>query len=68
MTPKEIADKINNIALEVAECRDLDARDRNAAIGQLRTVAAFVRGVEGLPGFKQAPFEPTTANSAAPKL
>lgn len=64
MTPKDIADRINNVALEVAECCALDARDRNAAIGQLRNVAAFVRGAEGLPGFKQAPFEPTTPRPA----
>lgn len=67
MIPKEIADKINNIALEVAECRELDARDRNAAIGQLRNTAAFVRGAEGLPGFKQAAFAPTTPNGSRPE-
>ena len=67
MSPKEIADKINNVALEVAECRELDARDRNTAIGQLRNVAAFVRGVESLPGFKQAAFAPTTPNGPRPE-
>lgn len=67
MTPKEIADKINNVALEVAECQDLDARDRNTAIGQLRNVAAFVRGAEGLPGFKQAAFAPTTPGGFTPR-
>ena len=68
MTPEKIADRINNVALEIAECTALDARDRNAAIGQLRTTAAFIRGVEGLPGFKQAQFAPTTPSGPVSKI
>lgn len=59
--PSEIADSIATIAAQIADCAALDARDRNTAIGQLRNVAAFVRGAAGLPGFRQAAFAPTTS-------
>jgi hypothetical protein len=59
--PSEIADTIAEIAKQIADCAVLDPRDRNTAIGQLRNVAAFLRGAEGLPGFRQAAFAPTTA-------
>jgi len=64
--PAEIAVSIAEIAKQIVHCAALDPRDRNAAIGQLRTVAAFVRGAEGLPGFRQAPFAPTTPGGARP--
>jgi hypothetical protein len=65
ISPSEIADSIAELAKQVANCVALDARDRNTAIGQLRNVAAFLRGAEGLPGFRQAAFAPTT--SGGPK-
>lgn len=67
MKPKELADQIALIAAQVADCAELDARDRNTAIGQLRNVAAFVRGAEGLSGFKQAAFAPTTPGGFTPR-
>jgi hypothetical protein len=68
MTPNDIAMQIAAIASHVADCPALDARDRNAAIGQLRAVAAFVRGAEGFPGFKQAAFASTTPGGAKPNV
>ncbi len=67
MTPSQIADDIAEIASVVAGCAGLEPRDRNAAIGQLRTVAAFVRGAAGLKGFRQAAFAPTTTASPKPE-
>ncbi len=60
--------RIAETATLVADCPDLDARDRNAAIGQLRAVACMLRGAPGLPGFKQAPFAQTTPTSPKPTL
>jgi hypothetical protein len=68
MTAQEIAERIAAIAADIATCETLDSRDRNAAIGQLRQVAGFVRGAEGLPGFKQAAFAPTTPGGARTTL
>lgn len=45
----------------------LDARDRNAAIGKLREVAAFVVGAPRVPPYKQAPFAPTTPGGSRPE-
>lgn len=58
--PSEIADSIAELAKQLVHCTALDARDRNTAIGQLRNVAAFLRGAEGLPGYPQAAFARTT--------
>lgn len=57
---EDIVAKIGEVAALVADCSDLEPRDRNAAIGQLRATAAMVRGCPGLPGYRQAPFAPTT--------
>ncbi len=45
----------------------LDARDRNAAIGKLRELSAFVAGARSVPPYKQAPFAPTTAGGPRPE-
>jgi hypothetical protein len=68
MGPQEIAEKIAVLAAELAECSQLDARDRNTAIGMLRNAACFVRGAECFPGFKQAAFAPTTARGPKPQV
>lgn len=64
--PSEIADSIAELAKQIADCAALDARDRNTAIGMLRNCAAFLRGAEGLPGFRQAAFAPTTPGGLRP--
>ena len=66
MTAHEIADQIAAIAAAIADVPDLDSRDKNAAIGQLRQTAGFLRGAVGFPGFKQAAFTPTTPGGAQP--
>ena len=66
MTAHEIAVQIATLAAVVADASDLDSRDKNAAIGQLRATACFLRGAVGLPGFKQAAFAPTTPGGAQP--
>jgi len=66
MNAHEIAAQIATLAAALADAPDLDGRDKNAAIGQLRQVAGFVRGAVGLPGFKQAAFAPTTPGGAQP--
>ena len=55
-----IASDIAQIAARVATCTDLDARDRNTAIGMLRNCAALIRGAVGMPGFAQAAYAKTT--------
>jgi hypothetical protein len=55
-----IAEAISSAAALVADFDQLDARDRSAAIGLLRQALCLVRGGVGLPGFRQAPFAPTT--------
>lgn len=64
VTPLDIASAIGDVAAKLVDCVELDARDRNTAIGNLRNVAAFVIGAEGLNGYKQAPFAPTTKPAA----
>lgn len=58
-TTQEIASEIATLAAKVADCKGLDNRDRNTAIGMLRNAAAFIRGAEGMPGFAQAAYAPT---------
>ena len=61
--PSELEGMVSTVALlasRIADCAELDPRDRNAIIGQLRSVAGQLRGLAGLPGFRQAPFAPTT--------
>lgn len=67
MTPTDIANQIAIIAGHVADCADLDPRDRNAIVGQLRASAGQVRGLAGLPGYRQAPFAPTTPCGGSPE-
>jgi len=64
-TAPHIAALLGTLAGTIADCHDLDARDRNAVIGQLRATAGQVRGLVGLPGYKQAPFSPTRPASPA---
>lgn len=66
MTAQEIAVQIATLAAAIADAPDLDSRDKNAAIGQLRQTAGFLRGAVGFPGFKQAAFVPTTPGGAQP--
>ena len=65
-TAQDIADQIAAIAAATVDCPDLDSRDKNTLIGQLRNAAAFARGAVGLPGFKQAAFQPTVSGGPKP--
>ncbi len=52
---------IQDAAREVAEIDGVPPRDRNAIIGQLRNVAAQIRGISGLPDWPSVPFSPPRA-------
>jgi hypothetical protein len=62
-TPQNIAEEIAVTADKLVDCATLSARDKNTAIGMLYNCAAFIRGAEGMPGFRQAQFVPTTPGS-----
>lgn len=66
MKAVEIAEKVSEVAVLIADAEDLDARDANALIGQARSLAMSLRGAPGLPGFCRNPFAPTTPGGAKP--
>lgn len=67
-TVEQLAQQIALLADKVADCKDLDASDRNTTIGKLRNVAAFMIGAKAMPPFRQAPFTPTTKTPSPDNL
>lgn len=63
----KVFDQIMNAAEQVIGLKGLTPRDKNAAIGKLRDVAAFLRGAEGLADFKQAPYSGPVDEKPAPR-
>lgn len=54
---------LRDAAAEVRDLFEMPARDRNAIIGQLRNVAAQIRGFRGLDEWPAAPFDPLKAGA-----
>lgn len=63
----DIVHALNDAAASVARIDGLSPRDKNAIIGQLRSIAGQLRGLEHMGGFDPVPFAPPRPPANEPR-